>query len=79
MWPSPTPFQPGESLEVVVQAGDVVTGVLPGHRVTRNAGDHVISAPAAGSAASCSSPSSRTSNPFHDSPRRSEDRCVPSC
>ncbi|MCL3997005.1 CocE/NonD family hydrolase [Streptomyces lavenduligriseus] len=42
IWPSSTLFEPGESLEVVVQAGDVVTGVLPGHRVTRNAGDHII-------------------------------------
>ncbi|RLV08806.1 X-Pro dipeptidyl-peptidase domain-containing protein [Streptomyces griseocarneus] len=42
IWPSSTLFEEGESLELIVQGSDFMTNVLPGHRVTRNAGAHII-------------------------------------
>ncbi|MEV6673842.1 CocE/NonD family hydrolase C-terminal non-catalytic domain-containing protein, partial [Streptomyces sp. NPDC051162] len=42
IWPSSTLFEAGEQLELVVQGSDFMTGVLPGHRTTRNKGDHII-------------------------------------
>ncbi|MFF4530495.1 CocE/NonD family hydrolase [Streptomyces sp. NPDC001407] len=42
IWPSSTLFEAGEQLELIVQGSDYMTGVLPGHRTTRNKGDHIV-------------------------------------